>query len=238
MRVEQGTLEQLIQFQELEMETAKLKQLITEMATGKSLETLRDEILQLSQTVSQERINLEELEREQSRILGDLKLVEDRIARDKDRLNKTAVSRDAIGIQHELETLGKRKSELEDMEIAVLEKLEASKKIVEANTSLKAELEQKFIDSKEQLRERLTAEKATYDSKLASAKAISDGLDPELMGLYEKKRARGVAVGRLLRNTCGACNMGLTAAATHDLLCRPADELITCPECGAILVRN
>lgn len=238
MRTDQKELQQLIEFQELEIEIAKLKQHITELATGKSLEALRDEILQLSQAVSQERINYEELEREQSRILGDLKLVEDRIARDKDRLNKTAISRDAIGIQHELETLSKRKSELEDMEIAVLEKLEESKKLLEANSAQKLEREQNFNQSKDELKHELVNQKSIYDSKLAASKAIREGLGIELVELYEKKKVRGLAVGRLIRNTCGACNMSLTASAAHDLLSRPNDELITCPECSAILVRN
>lgn len=238
MKVSKKMLESLLELQSLEIDTEKLKVRLQELASGKSLEQLRDQILSLNQQISQQRIELEELEREQSRVLGDLKLVEDRIAKDRERLQKTAIARDAIGMQHELETLSKRKAELEESELIVLERLESANISMTQNTEQKSQFEKDFQSQKEQLTSLLHSEKVRYDQQLRAIAESAEALPEELVAIYMAKRKRGLAIGRLLRNTCGACNMGLTAAAASELLAKADDELISCPECSAILVRN
>jgi uncharacterized protein len=58
-----------------------------------------------------------------------------------------------------------------------------------------------------------------------------------LLEIYEKKSLRGVAVGRLLNRECGACRMTIGATALAEIASTPRDELATCPDCQAILVR-
>ncbi len=61
--------------------------------------------------------------------------------------------------------------------------------------------------------------------------------DAELLELYEKKASRGVAVGRLLNRECGACRMTIGATALAEISAMPQDDIATCPDCQAILVR-
>jgi predicted nucleic acid-binding Zn-ribbon protein len=238
MRVEIADLTRLVDLQELEIATEKLKIQMTDLASGKSLEDLRDQILALTAQMAAARSKVEELERDQRRALEDLRLVEERIKRDREKLSKTAVSRDALGIQHELETLSKRKSELEDAEIFILEQLEVSGQELTELQNSKVSLEQKFQTQKSQMQSDLEQMKSRLRSDLENAAALRSELPVELLAVFDKRRARGIAVGRLIRNTCGACNMGLTAAAAHEILAQPSDELVSCPECSAILVRS
>jgi predicted nucleic acid-binding Zn-ribbon protein len=71
----------------------------------------------------------------------------------------------------------------------------------------------------------------------ADRQQLAARIPADLLVIHEEKAKRGVPVGRLMSRECGACNMTITAAALQELLNEPADELITCPECGAILVR-
>ena len=236
--VQTQELESLLLLQEQELELDKLRIAMTELASGKALEDLRDEILRVAAEITALRSEVEELERDQRRALEDLKLVQDRISRDKDRLTKTAVSRDALGIQHELETLNKRKSELEDAELEILANLEDKNKGLSKLLESKQLLETNFQNQKSQMQQQLENQKRDFRELQEHISKAKQSLPEGLVDLYLAKRKRGVAVGRMLRNTCGACNMGLTASAAHEILSKPSDELVTCPECGAVLVRN
>lgn len=238
MIVESKDLEILLEVQESELELEKLRLAMTELASGKALEQLRDEILSTSARITSLRSEVEELERDQRRAREDSKLVQDRIARDKDRLSKTAVSRDALGIQHELDSLAKRKLELEEAELEILSQLEGKNSDLAASVGAKSEFESQFQELKQSMQQELESQKTRFRDIQASITASKNALPSELVSAYEQKRKRGLAIGRMLRNTCGACNMGLTASATHEILARPSDEMVNCPECSAILVRN
>jgi len=122
MKLRSGELENLFALQELIILNRKIEAQAKQLATGSDLEAARSAQLSNSAEISQARSEHEALVRELERLEADLGLVQKRIATDKDRLTKTAVARDALGIQHELETLAKRASDLEDVELELLER--------------------------------------------------------------------------------------------------------------------
>lgn len=122
MKVKSGELENLLALQELIILNRKLETQAKQLATGADLEAARSAQLENSAEISQARSEHEALVRELERLEADLEMVNKRIATDKDRLTKTAVARDVLGIQHELETLAKRASDLEDVELELLER--------------------------------------------------------------------------------------------------------------------
>ena len=64
------------------------------------------------------------------------------------------------------------------------------------------------------------------------------GLDPELVKLYERQRARsGVGAARLLGRRCGACRIEIDQGEMARISAAAEDEVLRCPECGAILLR-
>jgi uncharacterized protein len=66
---------------------------------------------------------------------------------------------------------------------------------------------------------------------------LASRIDPELIQLYESKAKRGIAAARLLNRECGACRMTIGATALAEIVAMPADEIATCPDCQAILIR-
>ena len=73
------------------------------------------------------RTELDDVQREVAKAESDVQLVRDRAARDQARLDAgTGSAKDLQAIQHELTSLARRQSELEDIELEVMERAEAA----------------------------------------------------------------------------------------------------------------
>ncbi len=60
-----------------------------------------------------------------------------------------------------------------------------------------------------------------------------------LFQLYDRVRAnKGIGASLLRARRCGACRIELDRSAISRIAASPADEVVTCEECGAILVRT
>lgn len=237
MKVIKGDLENLFALQELIFENRKLEQEAKLLSSGADLEAARSAQLANSAEISEARSQHETLVRELERLEADLALVNKRVASDKERLSKTAVARDALGIQHELETLAKRANDLEDAEIELLEQKSESDMRMHDLEVLGEKLEQDFQITKARVQLELADLKVRHQGNFEAAAALRKIVSQDLLERFEARLLRGIAIGRLQKNTCTACNMSITATALSDLHQVAADELASCPECQAILIR-
>jgi uncharacterized protein len=63
-------------------------------------------------------------------------------------------------------------------------------------------------------------------------------LDADLVALYERQRSRGGAGAGLLQGRrCGACRIEIDQGERARIAAAAEDEVLRCPECGAILLR-
>jgi predicted nucleic acid-binding Zn-ribbon protein len=227
----------LLRLAEIDLEIAQIKHEITSAIESKELESLRSDIASVAGELIAARTNVENLEESQRRADDDLHLVESRIARDQERLLQTSSPKDAQGIQSEIESLSRRKSELEDTELGVLAELEEAQKalneiserrdqINNSMNTLQAEIQTKVDDLKSRGR-KLTADKEIVVGKISA----------DVISAYELLAKRQIAVGQVVNRSCSACRMGLTASAIDALSDLAEDELGYCPECQAMIVR-
>lgn len=85
---------------------------------------------------------------------------------------------------------------------------------------------------------------AEVDRELAEVGARRGGLaaavPEQLMPEYERLRARlgGVAVARLIGSRCDGCHLDLPATEVDRIRHQPAGAVVTCDNCGRILVRS
>jgi predicted nucleic acid-binding Zn-ribbon protein len=187
------------------------------------------------------RTELGDIQREVAKAESDVQLVRDRAARDQARLDAgTGSAKDLQAIQHELASLVRRQSELEDVELEVMERAEDAESAV---TQLEAE--------RSTLTEQLTAATEARDAALAELEAeavtvarpradIVAGVGDELVTLYEKIRAQsgGLGAAPLRQRRCGGCQLELNNVDMNRIKAAPADELLRCEECRRILVRT
>ena len=237
VKISKSDLETLSEIQQLSIDSRKLEKAAKELASGSDLEAAREALLANSSQLSEARSKHDEILREIKRLEGDLDLVSKREAMDKDRLNKTAVSRDVIGIQHELETLAKRRSDLEEVELGLLESRDESNRTMHELTVENERLNNALTEAKSIAQSKMQELKVDHTNLATVITKLRATLDAELLALYDKKASRGIAVGKLNKSSCTACNMTLTATALSDLHRVANDELATCPECQAILIR-
>ena len=210
----------------------------SKLLSATAISEASEKALALSDQLIDARNKVGDLELELKRSENDLELVENRIAKDNQRLSSTTSAKDAQGIEHELTTLAKRKSELEDAELGIMEVLETVRAQLAEAENAKSAAEQELAE----LRSALEANTSALDSARAdlSAKrgALVGLIDPELAAAYQRKADRNVAVGKLVGRECGACRLSITATNLEEIVALPADEIAECPNCQAYLVRS
>ena len=238
MKMKSNQADELIELQRLRVANRNLESKAKELSAGAELDSRREALLAKSGELNLYRSSHEELNRELSRFESDLELVENRIQKDKQLLKQAFSQKEISGLTHELDTLTARKSALEDSELAVIEKIEISSAGQVAMESDREKLDLELEEYKTQAREELASLRAAHGDNLGQIKALEAAQPEDLLGLFNTRFARGIAIGKLLKNTCGACNMTITSTALSALHLVPDDEVASCPVCAAILVRT
>lgn len=182
---------------------------------------------------------LEDAKSELARVESDVEVVEARMKRDSDRVQQTASVKDVAALESELQALHKRRSDLEDIELTIMERVEG----LEARLA-EIDAEAAEVDSKvAALETERAAEVETWERKrkdaVADRSAIASALPADLVALYEKQRGRyGVGAARLVAGVSLASNMKLSPSDLADVRGAADDDVVLCPDSGAILIRD
>ncbi|HET6167619.1 MAG TPA: C4-type zinc ribbon domain-containing protein [Marmoricola sp.] len=188
------------------------------------------------------RIEVDDLTAEQKRADADVEQVKARRVRDQGMIDAGSIS-DPKALQRmlgELESLQRRISDLEDVEIDVMERLEAAQAGLDEHVAELAE-----IDSQVGSLEKIRADKAhelemSLDSVAAERASLALELPDDLLALYTKLRDQkgGVGAAALRRRECGGCRLTLNPSDLAAIAAAPTDEVVRCEECNRILVRT
>jgi predicted nucleic acid-binding Zn-ribbon protein len=191
----------------------------------------------LASSLIDARNEVDRLELELARANQDLDLVEQRITKDKTALAASSSSKDAVGLEHELTTLARRKGELEEASLAVMEQLELAKDSYEQVLICKRELDasiQQLAEADEQALIKLKSGLQLHDTRRTQ---LQQQVGEEIFAAYQRRAAKGIAAGRLESRACSACQFTLDAIAFDKISSLANDELTNCPDCDALLVR-
>ena len=237
MKASEAQQADLLSLANLDHEISRSKAAIKNLSSGAQFTQMREAQRDLAAKLINARNALDTVELELKRSETDLDLVEQRIAKDIARLNTTNNSKDAQGIQSELESLKRRKSDLEDIELAILDQKEEASAAYATVASDKSIVDEELSDAEDRNEAEIMKLRSGLDLLSNDRAQQAARLSSELMELYEKKASRGVPVGRLVGRDCGACHISLGATALNEVQSLPRDEIATCPECQAILIR-
>ena len=237
MRANLQDQKSLLELAQLDLDLSRNAAEKAKLLASTAIETASNLALDLSDQLIDARNRVGDLELELKRSENDLELVENRILKDKERLSTTSSPKDAQGIEHELTSLAKRKSELEDAELAILEILETVRAELVAATESKQNAEQELARLREELASNVLSVEQKRSELSAARQKLVATLDAELSTAYQRKADRGSSVGKLIGRECGACRLSITATNLDEILALPADEIPECPNCQAYLVR-
>jgi uncharacterized protein len=196
---------------------------------------LRDEITALEAREG-------DLRREQSKSDADVEQVRSRIARDRTRLDAGQVSspRELENLQSEIESLLRRQSDLEDVELDVMERLEAAQARLKEAGAERATVGAE-AESVRARRDAALAELAGLSGKAGDQRAAVAAQEPaDLLELYERLRVQhgGVGAAMLRRGQCQGCHLTLNTADLNVIRATAPDDVARCEECRRILVRT
>lgn len=186
--------------------------------------------------------NIADLQRELDKAESDIEQVRVRKARDEERLGSGAITvpKQLEELQHEVGTLTKRQSDLEDAELEVMERMEETQSGLTALLAQRAEHGQAralAVDAREAawLEIDVAVEASTKERAIVAAEIPS-----ELLSLYEKIRSAsgGVGVGAIARGQCGGCRLDLMNNEKADFRAASVDAVLRHEDCGRILVRT
>ena len=230
----------LLELVSVDAELLRLEHRVGHLAEQQRFDSVVTEHREANDRLAVLAIALEDLEGQVAKFEGEVDSVRQREDRDRSLLGGGITDAKQQGeLQHELETLERRQASLEDSLLEIMERRE----------QLQAEQAEQ-LSRIDELQSELSAVQATLDGALveldqAKHRAVSRrdqltaSLDPELLALYERLRTRGgVGAGLLKARRCGACRIEIDKGELARIAAAPEDEVLRCPECGAILLRT
>jgi predicted nucleic acid-binding Zn-ribbon protein len=143
-------------------------------------------------------------------------------------------------LQHELESLKRRQSDLEDQELELMERLEVAEK---ALATAQTGLDQARADREraEQLRDDALADIADATLRHTAARAeVAGGISAPLLTLYDRIRTQTGSTGAamLQARACQGCRLELYGNELSAVRNADPHEVVRCENCGRILVRT
>jgi predicted nucleic acid-binding Zn-ribbon protein len=184
-------------------------------------------------------VAVDDLDRDIARFEKDIEQVRSRKDRDQARLNAGGAMREIEGLQHELATLNRRQSELEDAELELMEQRETAEQALNAVQKQLTEAAERQAAA-ERRRDEAFAEIGKEQEFRTGARApLAADLPADLLALYDKIRTdSGLGAALVRSGRCGGCRIELYGADLARVKSAPADEVVRCEECRRIMVRT
>jgi len=203
------------------------------------IDTISRELSALEDERVRAQVAVDDLDRDIARFEKDIEQVRTRKDRDKKRLDAGGALREIEGLQHELATLNRRQSELEDAELELMEQRESAEQSLNAINKKLTEARERR-EAAEHRRDEAYADIAKeQEFKIGSRVPLAADLPEDLMKLYDKIRAdSGLGAALVRAGRCGGCRIELYGADLARVKSAPADEVVRCEECRRIMVRT
>ncbi|MBH0779972.1 zinc ribbon domain-containing protein [Nocardia bovistercoris] len=185
-------------------------------------------------------IQLDDLDRDIKKLEGEVDAVRKREERDKGMLTAGSVNAKQLSeIQHELGSLERRRSVLEDELLEVMERREAAESDHDHAGARLSKTDEELTDAR-RLRDEALADLDVAQHRCDTDRGgLVEALPVDLLAVYDRQRAaHGVGAALLQARRCGGCRIELDRGEIARIAKAAPDAVVRCPECGAILVRT
>lgn len=182
-----------------------------------------------------------QLDREVKRLADEVSLLDDKRAKIDAKLYDGSVTatKDLLALQDEATMLLQRKNTLEDEELELMESVEVVQAELSPPVSEMEKLNATRSDREVALAEALAQLEVDIEANEKQRAEAASSVPNDLLSHYESLRTDfgGVAVARLVGSTCDGCHMALSAMAVDLIKKQPDDAVVTCDQCGRLLIR-
>ena len=229
----------LLELAELDVELSRLNHRAAHLPEQQRYTEIQAEQGVVNDRLSALTLALEDIDAQVTRLESEIDGVRQREDRDRGLLDSGSVSPKQLEeLQHELDTLQRRQTSLEDSLLEVMERRELLA-AEQADEAAKLDALQQDLAKTAQLRASPPGrDRRRGGQRSARREELVSGLDAELADLYERQRGTtGVGAARLQGRRCGACRIELDRGEIARIAATPDDEVVRCSECRAILLR-
>ncbi|WAC50211.1 zinc ribbon domain-containing protein [Frigoribacterium sp. SL97] len=181
----------------------------------------------------------EDAQSELKRIESDVAVVEARVVRDEQRIASSSSSKDVAALEGELAALAKRRSDLEDLQLEVMERVESLGAVAAVTRGELDQLDTRRIDAETGRDAKLAELEADRAEVVANRETIAATVPADLLALYERQRDRyGVGASLLRGGVSSASGVALTGSDLAAVRAAAEDDVVLCPDSNAVLVRT
>lgn len=236
-----GGLDDLLTVQELDTRADQLRHRRSALGELEEVRAAGAALEEAEASASGVRDALSVLQRRQRDVEDEVAKVEGKAADVERKLYDGSVvaAKELGAYQDDHRLLKQRQSELEDQVLEVMEEAEPVAAELADLESVVAE-RRGALDAAST---RLAEAQAVIDAELAEVdrarRAAAEAVPAEVLASYQALRERlgGIGVARLVGARCEGCHLEIPSAELEEVRRAPADELVTCPECGRLLAR-
>lgn len=229
----------LLELAELDAERGRIEHRAGNLAESQRLEEIQATHREANDRLAALQIALEDLNEQVGKFESEIDGVRQREDRDRKLLDSGATDAKQLNdLQHELETLERRQASLEDSLLEIMERREELQGEQSAELTKIDELQKDLGEAQQACDEARNELDRLRSESLSRRDELVAGLDSDLVALYERQRTRGGAGAGLLQGgRCGACRIEIDRGELARISAAADDEVLRCPECGAILLR-
>jgi predicted nucleic acid-binding Zn-ribbon protein len=229
----------LLELAELDAERGRIEHRAGNLVELQRLEEIQTTHREANDRLAALQIAIDDLNEQVAKFESEIDGVRQREDRDRKLLDSGATdAKQLTELQHELETLERRQASLEDSLLEIMERREELQSEQTAELTKIDELQRDLGAAQQALDEARSELDRQRGQSLSRRDELVAGLDADLVALYERQRTRGGAGAGLLQGgRCGACRIEIDRGELARISAADDDEVLRCPECGAILLR-
>ncbi len=240
MKASQAAQDQLLALQQIDSAIIQLEHRIKNLPLAAQLDTATQSLISSKNLLVAAETEKSDIKHELSRSEVDVEQVVSRIEKDEKRLSSgTGSPKELEQIQHELSSLAKRRSELEEVELEIMVRIEGIDERIKSLVSEVSNWESEVSKLKAQLDSEINELNSAKTRDIEARTELAKSIDSDLLQLYEKIRiaSDGVGAARLVGDKCEGCHLTMNSAEVTRIKSLPDDELVRCEECRRILIR-
>ncbi len=185
-------------------------------------------------------IVLDDLDRDISKLEGEVDAVRKREDRDRKLLESGTVgAKQLTELEHELGSLSRRQAALEEDLLDVMERREATQADYDHAGGQVDQIDDALVDVTRRRDDALADLDAAQQRCDADRTALVAEFPEDLLAVYDRQRSGGgVGAALLQARRCGACRIEIDRGELTRIAATAPDVVVRCPECSAIMVRT
>ncbi|MFV2101350.1 zinc ribbon domain-containing protein [Micromonospora sp. LOL_024] len=240
MKADPQVQRRLLDLQAIDTALAQLAHRRRSLPERAELEALARELSALEDERVRAQVAVDDLDRDIARLEKDVDQVRARKSKDEDRLAVgTGPARELEALQHELVSLNRRQSDLEDAELELMEQRETAQAVLDGIERRLTEARERRIVTGQRRDDSLAEIGREEEFKRSARQPLANDLPADLVQLYDRIRGdTGLGAALLAAGRCGGCRLDISGADLSRIRKADPAEVVRCEDCRRIMIRT